>query len=73
MSERDGVQDADYDVLRRSGFSREQCWAILACVRRPVERPKPSLELEQENRRRSGVRMVVIEDDDQGESDESAA
>ncbi len=57
MSDRDGVQDADYDELRSSGLSREQCWAILGCSRNPKEVPKPSAAKEKENRGQSGVRM----------------
>ena len=55
MSHRDGVDDRDYDVLRASGLSREQCWAVLSCVR--TKRKPPGAERDDRNRRQSGVRM----------------
>lgn len=55
MSHRDGVKDPDYDLLRASGLSREQSWAVLSCVRSNTEPPKPKAD--EENRRQSGVRM----------------
>jgi len=55
MSERDGVADADYDRLRSTGLSREQCWAVLNCMRDPLFAPTPVQD--EENRRQSGVRM----------------
>lgn len=55
MSDRDGVKDADYDVLRATGLTREQCWAVLACIRSPQVDPGPELHLV--NLRFSGVRI----------------
>jgi len=55
MSERDGVLDADYDRLRATGLGREQCWAVLSCIRDPLEVPTP--DEDEDNRRQSGVRM----------------
>lgn len=61
MSGRDGVEDTDYDVLRASGLSREQCWAVLSCVRYPTQTPKPSKDEMDEGRRQSGVRFQRLE------------
>lgn len=55
MSLRDGVQDSDYDVLRATGLTREQCWAILKCDRTPEG--APSDHRHTENLRFSGVRI----------------
>ncbi len=55
MSQRDGIRDDDYDLLRATGLSRETCWAILSCVRYPAEAPLTELHLE--NLRFSGVRL----------------
>jgi len=55
MSARDGVVDADYDRLRATGLTREQCWAVLSCMRDPLFAPTPVQD--EENRRTSGVRM----------------
>lgn len=57
MSERDGVQDADYDGLRKSGLSREQCWAVLDCQRKPQEVPPPNAAKDKANKIQSGVRV----------------
>lgn len=57
MSVRDGVADADYDRLRATGLSREQCWAVLSCMRDPLFAPNPAED--EENRRNSGVRMPL--------------
>lgn len=55
MSARDGVQDADYDRLRASGLSREQCWAVCDCVR-SGDKP-PDAKTDAANKRQSGVRV----------------
>jgi len=58
MSGRDGVEDGDYDALRKTGLGREQCWAILACVRTPIE--KHNQKVLERNKRQSGVRVHVV-------------
>jgi len=55
MSHRDGVEDAAYDILRASGLSREQCWAVIDCVRSEIKAPSEKQDLE--NRKKSGVRV----------------
>ncbi len=60
MSGRDGVDDLDYDELRGSGLSREQCWAILGCSRNPLVVPPPNAAKNEANRRQSGVRMPPV-------------
>jgi len=57
MSARDGVNDADYDVLRKAGLSREQCWAVLDCQRDPQEDPPPNAAKDKANKKQSGVRV----------------
>jgi len=55
MSDRDGVEDQAYDILRASGLTREQCWAVIDCVRSEIK--APSDKRDQENRKQSGVRV----------------
>ncbi len=55
MSERDGVEDDQYDLLRATGLTREQCWAILECDRTTEDPPDPDTQME--NLRFSGVRI----------------
>lgn len=63
MSARDGVQDADYDVLRKTGLTRESCWAILECMRNP-QAPAPTSEQHEANLRQSGVRVPGVPEPD---------
>lgn len=62
MSARDGVKDGDYDVLRKTGLTREQCFAILACVRTPIEEHDD--EILEANKRQSGVRVPGLPEPD---------
>lgn len=62
MSDRDGVKDRDYDVLRKTGLTREQCFAILACVRTPLE--EHDEDLLEANKRQSGVRVPGLPEPD---------
>lgn len=62
MSARDGVKDADYDVLRKTGMTREACWAILVCIRSPMA--PPTDELHETNLRQSGVRVAGVPEPD---------
>ncbi len=55
MSDRDGVLDDDYDALRATGLTREQCWAVIDVVRDPMT-PPPNASDDAQNRRQSGVR-----------------
>jgi len=55
MSERDGVADANYDRLRATGLSREQCWAVLECGE-DVAGVVPDPDVRERNKRASGVR-----------------
>jgi len=62
MSERDGVKDRDYDALRKTGLTRESCFAILACIRAPLE--EHDEELLEANMRQSGVRVPGLPEPD---------
>lgn len=62
MSTRDGVKDLDYDLLRKTGMSRETCWAILSCIRFPLE--PPTEEEHEANLRQSGVRVPGLPEPD---------
>ena len=62
MSDRDGVLDRDYDVLRKTGLSRESCFAILACIRTPLE--EHDEELLEKNLHQSGVRVPGLPEPD---------
>ena len=64
MSERDGVKDRDYDALRKTGVTRETCWAILGCIRAPIEDPEDMVDLVDENMRQSGVRVPGLPEPD---------
>lgn len=63
MSDRDGVKDLDYDQLRKTGLTRETCWAILGCIRTPMEEAITPDELEA-NKRQSGVRVPGLPEPD---------
>lgn len=62
MSDRDGVRDRDYDALRKTGLSRETCFAILSCIRTPLEEHDDALL--EENMRQSGVRVPGLPEPD---------
>ena len=62
MSARDGVKDQDYDELRKTGLTREQCFAILACIRTPME--EHDADMLEDNKRQSGVRVPGLPEPD---------
>jgi len=62
MSERDGVNDGDYDRLRKTGLTRETCFAILASIRTPIE--EHDEEILEANERQSGVRVPGLPEPD---------
>ncbi len=62
MSDRDGVKDQDYDILRKTGLTRESCFAILACIRTPLE--EHDADMLETNKRQSGVRVPGLPEPD---------